>query len=312
MDAEYSDCGWPYAWRMSSQAVTAVLVNYNSGQRLGPLLDVLEPQVASVVIVDNASSDGSLAAAEGRSRVKIIRNAKNRGFAAAVNQGSQVARGEWLLLVNPDTHLGSSDVATLLGSVPPDVVAVAPLQVDERGRPLSETGGYKPSLPRYLVWAVLPTRFHGRWGPWLAPPFPDRDIDLDWVSGALLALRREEFLRLGGFDERFFLYHEDVDFGRRAREKGLRVLCRPSVRLHHEVAHGEPHRRVLSGLRSTESLALQFSGWRRRVLGLVLGAGYGVRAALGSGTTRAVARAALPHCLTLISGRIPAKAGHGI
>src|SRR5712692_5079707 len=285
----------------------AVIVNYNSGSRLGPLLDALQPEVASIAVVDNASSDDSLRAAEGRRIVTIIRNDTNRGFAAAANQGAASGTADWLLFVNPDTHLESGQVTGLLAEVPADVAAIAPLQVDEEGRARSETGGYEPTLSRYLVWAVLPVRFHRAMGPWLAPPFPATDTSLAWVSGALLGIRRRVFLELRAFDERFFLYHEDVDFCRRARRSGYRILCRPSVRLHHEVAHGEPARRIPSGLRSIESLALDFAGWRRRALGVALALGFGLRAVFASGTTRQLARAALPHCMLLIEGRLPAR-----
>jgi N-acetylglucosaminyl-diphospho-decaprenol L-rhamnosyltransferase len=289
---------------------TAVLVNHNSGDRLGPLADAVLAEVPELIVVDNASKDGSLQSIDGRAGVHILRNEDNVGFAAAVNRGALEGERPWLLLVNPDIHLRPDDIRTLLQRVPDDVAAVAPLQVDERGHPRAETGGYDSTLPRYLVWAVVPTRFHGRFGPWLAPPWPEHDQEMDWASGALLGVRRSVFERMGGFDERYFLYHEDVDFGRRARSAGYRILCRPAVRLHHEVAHGEPSRRVNSTLRSIESLSLDpnFTGLRRRGLGLVLGLGYGLRAILGGPTTKACARAALPFCRDLIRGRLPGRA----
>jgi GT2 family glycosyltransferase len=286
---------------------TAIIVIHDDGDRLTALLDVLEREVRDVVVVDNASSDGSIGAVEGRDGVTVIRNDSNRGFGAAVNRGSKDASSQWLLLVNPDVHLERGQVSTLLQDLPVDVAEVAPLQVDEHDRPRVETGGYEPSLARYLVWAVVPARWHRRSGPWLSAPFPTRDADVDWLSGALLGIRREVFDRLDGFDERFFMYHEDVDFARRARAAGYRAVCRPAVRLHHEVAHGDPDRRVRSGLRSIESLALDFPGWRRRALGLVLGLGYGLRSVLGSGTQQALARGVLPHCVTLIRGDLPVR-----
>src|SRR5437870_2295228 len=134
---------------------TAIIVNYNSGRRLGPLLDLVEPEVTDVVVVDNASTDGSVEPAEGRRHVRILRNRTNRGFAAATNQGAQGASTEWLLFVNPDVHLRPGDIRTLLSGVPADVAEVAPLQVDEHDTPKVETGGYQPSLFRYLGWALI-------------------------------------------------------------------------------------------------------------------------------------------------------------
>jgi GT2 family glycosyltransferase len=286
---------------------TSVIVNYNSGSRLGPLLTDLEREVEAIVVVDNASTDGSLEAAESRRKVTIVRNDSNRGFAAAANQGAACAATAWVLFTNPDIHLTPGDVTALLCDVPGSVAAIAPLQVDERDRPKVETGGYQPTLGRYLLWAIVPVRYHRRWGPWLAPPFPTEDAELDWVSGALLAIRRDVFESVGRFDERFFLYHEDVDFCRRARRAGYRILTRPSVHLYHEVAHGDPARRVSSGLRSVESLALTFHGWRRRALGLILFLGYGLRATLSAGVARDLARAVIPHSVELIKGNLPAR-----
>ncbi len=286
---------------------TAVIVIHDDGERLIPLLDVLQAEVAAVVVVDNASTDGSIEALAGRGGVTIHRNPENRGFAAAVNQGARAASTEWLVLVNPDVHLRAGQVSALLAGLPPDVAAAAPLQVDERGRPRVETGGYEPTLRRYLVWALVPAKYHGRRGPWLSRPFPEDDVELDWLSGALLGIRRPVLESLGFLDERFFMYHEDVDFGRRARAAGYRLLCRPAIRLHHEVAHGDPGRRVRSGKRSIESLAQDFPGWRRRALGLVLGIGYGLRAVLGSGAQKALAKGALAHCITLVRGKLPVR-----
>jgi N-acetylglucosaminyl-diphospho-decaprenol L-rhamnosyltransferase len=287
---------------------TAVILIHNDGGLLGPLLDILLHEVRDVVVVDNASTDGSSAAVEGRDRVTLIRNERNAGFAAGVNLGAQRATGAWLLLVNPDVHLRQGQVGALLTGVPGDVAEVAPLQVDAEGRPRAETGGYEPTLWRYLVWALLPARYHGRFGPWLAPPFPASDTEVDWLSGALLGIRRDVFERLGGFDERFFMYHEDIDLARRARAAGCRVVCRPSVRLRHDVASGESARRIRSGKLSIESLAIDCPGLRRRILGAILGLGYGLRAVLASGTTRDLARAVLPYCAELMRGRVPPRA----
>src|SRR5947208_13757928 len=89
------------------QRALAVVVNYNSGKRLGPLLDVLEPEVRHVVVVDNASRDGSQKPAENRERTTLIQNEKNLGFAAAVNQGALLCGEEydWVVLVQDDARL---------------------------------------------------------------------------------------------------------------------------------------------------------------------------------------------------------------
>jgi len=277
---------------------SVVIVNYNSGDRLGRLLDPLAGFVRDVRVVDNASDDGSGGAAN-RDGVTIIRNPGNAGFAAAANQGAGGATAEWLVFLNPDVHPVPGDLAALLRDVPPDVGAVAPLQLDERGHPRPESGGHAPSIGRFAAWAVLPRAWRGNLGPWLAAPFPQADIDLAWVSGAALAVRREDFESLGGFDERFFLYQEDVDLCARLRGRGRRVLCRGHVRIFHEVADGDPRRRAEGTARFVAALGMQFRGWRRRILGLELLLGFGLRAVTG----RADARAALAPSRALLSRR---------
>jgi N-acetylglucosaminyl-diphospho-decaprenol L-rhamnosyltransferase len=292
------------------QRALAVVVNYNSGDRLGPLLDVLEPEVRQVVVVDNASRDGSQEPAKGRVKTVFIQNDKNRGFAAAVNQGSLLAtdEDEWIVLVNDDAHVRSGEMSELLKGVPQDVAVVAAMQVTHQDHPLSESGGYDPSLLRFLVWAFVPIYLHYRFGPWVSYPFPKGDTELDWVSGAMLGIRRGPYFELGMLDEKYWMYVEDVDFCRKARKAGYRVLHRESVHLIHEVAQGDRERRILSGLRSVESMALDFPGWRLRAFGGVLGMGYVLRAGFArKATERALARRCLSHSTELMKGKFPER-----
>ena len=284
---------------------TAVVINHDDGPRLGPLLDLLTDEVERIVVVDNASSDGSERQAQDRPRVTLLRNDRNLGFAAAVNQGAGLAQGSWLVLVNPDAHLQPGDIARLVDGLPGDVAAAAPLQVDEHRVAKPESGGYDPTVLRYLLWAVLPVRFHGRFGPWLAKPSGEGDVAMDWVSGALLAIRRDAFERVGRLDDRFFLYHEDVELGRRLRRAGYRVVLRQSQLLYHEVADGEHDRRIRQALLGLDSVAIDFEGWRRPFLGAALTLGFSLRAVAASGTSRTLARAALPSCLRMILGLRP-------
>jgi len=288
-----------------------VVVNYNSGDRLGPLLDVLEPEVREVVVVDNASRDGSQEAAKGRAKTVFVQNDKNKGFAAAVNQGAQLEvtnDDDWIVLVNDDAHVRPGEMSELLKNVADDVAVIAAMQVDFHDKPLSESGGYDPAIWRYLVWSFVPVYLHYRFGPWISRPFPKGDTDLDWVSGAMLGIRRGPYFELGMLDEKYWMYVEDVDFCRKARTAGYRVIHRESVHLIHEVAAGDRERRILSGLRSVESLALDFPGWRLRALGFVLAMGYVLRSTFArKAKERALARRCLHHCVELMKGRFPER-----
>lgn len=284
-----------------SAEVTAVVVNYNSGERLQKLLKRLSEEVGAVVVVDNASSDGS-ASGPSLPSVSTIHNESNAGFAAAANKGAAKATSSWILFINPDVHPSAGQVAELVDGVDGSTAVVAPLQVDGPGGPLQESGGYRPGLGRFLLWSVIPGSMHGKLGPWLAPPFPTADTDIPWVSGAMMAVRREVFETAGGFDERFFLFLEDVDLCRRIGTLGHRVVLRGSIRVQHEVGQGDPARRRGAMGHYVESLGIMFNDWRRKVLALTLLLGFGIRSTLAAEPARSSARAALRPSAKLLLG----------
>jgi GT2 family glycosyltransferase len=295
------------------ERVTVVIVNFESGDRLASLLRSLQSDDdTNVIVVDNHSQDDSASPAGDHAvwaGVEFIRNDRNIGFAAAANQGAAAAgaaASEWLLFLNPDTEIAPGFMHDLVSGVEPGVGAIAPLQQDREGRLLSESGGYHPSLKRFGVWAVLPSSAWGDRGPWISPSHlaaGSGDIDLDWVSGAAMAVRREAFDRLHGFDDRFFLFQEDVDLGKRLRTAGYRIVLRTSLRVRHEVGQAdEGLRAAVRGREFVRSLSAGFDGWQRRKLGAILTFGFAWRG-LRAGPRGATARAAAAQSLRLWLGR---------
>lgn len=286
---------------------TIVIVNFDSGNRLPRLLERLERESARIVVVDNASTDGSQSAAQNRAGIDLIRNPLNLGFATAANQGAAITASGWLIFANPDTHPQPGVVSKLIDHVPDDVAIVAPVQVDDKGKALSETGGHRPSLVRYAIWAVLPLRIRKDRGPWLTPPFPQVDFFPAWVSGSFMAVRREVFERVYGFDERYFLYQEDVDLCQRVTTAGYRVMCRGWVRVHHEVGQDDPARRAQANAHSVAPLAARFeTPPARRALGLILTVGFALRSF--SPRNGRSARAAMPAARALLKTGRPEDA----
>lgn len=269
-----------------------VLVDHDADHHLRDRLDALAGAASEVVVVDNASTDDSWRDAQ-RPGVTLIREPENRGFAEGANQGASGASTDWIVFCNPDAALDAALLTALLTEVPQGVGIIAPIQTDARGRPRPESGGYDLTLPRLLAWAMLPQKVRKDRGPWLAAPFPSSDVDVPWVSGAVLAIRRELFERLGGFDERFFLYLEDADLCRRARHLGARVVCRGGVSVRHDPSQGEPQRRAAALRSSTEAHLRWFSGGRRVGAAIILAVGYGLRALSGTPGAAPAARTAL-------------------
>jgi len=191
-----------------------------------------------VIIVDNASTDGSVAMVRTEfPDVRLIVNSGNPGFAAANNQGIAVAQGRYVLLLNPDTEVVGDALATMVAFADdhPDVGVVGP-------QLLNPDGSVQSSRRRF---PTLATAFFE--STWLQPYAPRRllerycvldrpdgaVLDVDWVKGAALMARRKAIEQVGRMDERFFMYSEELDWCRRFREAGWRVVYLPAAQIVH-------------------------------------------------------------------------------
>jgi GT2 family glycosyltransferase len=187
--------------------VTVVMLTYNrwdlTRQALSLLAEVTEPRY-EVVIVDNASTDGTLDELKRVHGAKILRNPRNLGFGPANNQGAAIARGRYLLLLNSDAWVRPGWLAPLveIAEGDPSVAAVAPKLLYPDGR-LQEAGS--------IVWRDARVRNYGDGEVASRPEYLFRRT-VDYASAACLLVRRSAFIGLGGFDPRFApMYCEDVD-----------------------------------------------------------------------------------------------------
>lgn len=224
--------------------ISVVIVNYNSWPDVSRLVTALAdlPEVRAgdgeVVVVDNASDD-PVPAELGRPRagVRLVLRGENGGFAAGVNAGWREARGRWLLLVNPDVVAGPD----LLGRV---LARLGPIEARGAGAPGivgfglrnpdgSRQGsvGAEPSLARAVVEPFLPRSRRKYKSGWRTRPGP-----VPWVTGACMLVDATVLAELGGMDEDFFLYYEEVALCRAARDRGRTVEYDPTV----EVVHARP------------------------------------------------------------------------
>ncbi|MFO0707244.1 MAG: glycosyltransferase family 2 protein [Nitrospira sp.] len=219
--------------------LTIALISYNTRELLLACLRSIEETSADVayevIVVDNASSDGSAAAvSDAYPQVRVIANRGNVGYAAACNQTAGSARGRYLLLLNSDTVMKPGTLRSMVDCMDaqPDVGALSCLQRDEQGRAVQSCFPF-PSIRDHIVHAeVLPRVIRGLAG---AAPVMDatQSQDVDWANGACLMLRKEVFERVGGMDERFFMYFEDVDLCRRIHQFGYRVRHVADVEIVH-------------------------------------------------------------------------------
>ncbi|MGV6872448.1 glycosyltransferase family 2 protein [Pseudochelatococcus sp. B33] len=187
-------------------AVEAVVVSFESAGVLPACLAALTREGAAVIVVDNASTDGSAELAENRG-ARVIRNARNEGYGRANNVGMRAARRPLVLICNPDAELEEGALAELLRAAEayPDAALLAPRIVERDGRFFFQ---FRSLLSPYLP------------NPSGVRRFPEGDCCAPFLSGAVLLARRDALLSIGGFDDNIFLFFEDDDLCRRVIDAG--------------------------------------------------------------------------------------------
>jgi N-acetylglucosaminyl-diphospho-decaprenol L-rhamnosyltransferase len=225
------------------KATGAVIVTYNSEAEIGACLDSVLPRAGQVVVVDNASSDGTLNEVRRRLGVMLIANADNRGFAAGVNQGIGALDSRFVLLLNPDARLLTGAEPLVEACDEAQVGAAAGRLVDGLDRPQAGFSVRRFPTPLSLSFEVL-----GLNRIWRRNPVNRRyrclDLDLEagaeveQPAGAFLMIRRDAWQAVGGFDEGFRpVWFEDVDFLKRLRDGGYVVRYVPSAVARHRGGH---------------------------------------------------------------------------
>ena len=226
-----------------SDTISAVIVNYNAGSLLRGCVESLLacPLDIKIVVVDNASHDGSLDGLPESPRIRVIRNPTNVGFAAACNVGMQASSAPFFLFLNPDCCFEPGAVATLLAALQSGerVGMVGGFLVNEDG---SEQGGGRRAVPtpwRSFVRAFGLQRFADRWPKLFydfhlhKQPLPDEPIEVEAISGACMLVKREVGEEVGSWDERYFLHCEDLDWCMRLRQNRWKILFVPDARINH-------------------------------------------------------------------------------
>lgn len=207
-----------------------------------------------VIVVDNGSADGTAEAVAARfPAARVIRSERNLGYAGAGNLGLRAAQGRIRLLLNSDVFAPPAALRGLAKTLAqnPDIGAISPGLRTPAGEAQPFAFGDDPTLG-YLLrrgWRALrrKTPLHN----WAV----DRPLDVDWVSGACLAVRAEVVGRVGLLDERFFLYFEDNDWCLRIRRAGWRVVYDPRWQVTHLGGASQPERRAANRIYRQSLLA---------------------------------------------------------
>jgi N-acetylglucosaminyl-diphospho-decaprenol L-rhamnosyltransferase len=220
--------------------VTAAIVNFNTRDQLARCLDSLQHEgLRHIVVVDNASTDDSVAVAGRYSSVQVIANTTNVGYGAAANQAISVANGRFVLLLNADTEVrrGSVSVLAKYLETHPEVAIAAP-----RLRYADDTFQYSCfPFPGTFGWLLEnePLSLWTRHVPFARERSvtfrtSDEPRAVPWALGAALLLRRDQVLEAGGFEESYFMYFEEVDLSYRLAGAGWSTHVVPAAVVMHE------------------------------------------------------------------------------
>jgi N-acetylglucosaminyl-diphospho-decaprenol L-rhamnosyltransferase len=218
-----------------SPDIDVVIVSHNSAHVIGDLLDslpaALDGLTADVIVVDNASADGTRDLVAAREDCRLVRSA-NVGYAAAINRGAREGSGAGaILIMNPDVRLHPASVPPMLRALDSPNTGIVVPQLRSAGGHLEPSLRRRPTLPRALGlertgFPVFAERINQP-GAYLRPH------PVDWAQGAVVLMSRACFEALEGWDESYFLYSEEVDVSLRASDAGLLTRYEPaSVAVH--------------------------------------------------------------------------------
>lgn len=274
---------------MNDFDLSIIVVNYNTKEMtqdcLTSILENTRGLNYEIILIDNGSSDGSAAhfnnffsspRRESAPAFKIIKNNTNLGFSKANNQGLKIASGRAILLLNSDTKICDNAIGEAVKKLKSaDILTVNIKSEDGKNQ---QAGGFGPTLFNLCCWAFffddLPL-FNKLIKPYQISDlhFFDRDENVDWVMGAFFLMKKEVVSRIGLLDENIFMYGEEMEYCRRARNAGykIRYYAAPSI-IHYGRGSSESGEGAIIG----EYRALRYffrkyeSGWQNLILKVII------------------------------------------
>jgi GT2 family glycosyltransferase len=256
--------------------LSIIIVSWNVKDDLLRCLASLEENPPSEsfeqIVIDNMSTDGTAdAVRQEYPEVAIIENQKNKGFAVANNQGIKVSSGQYILLLNPDTIVHAQALDVLVGFLDdnPDVgvcgakllYADGSVQASVRRFP-----SFRAVLYRHTVFRLLRI-FRADYRRWSMKDFDyDRQMDVDQVMGSAMVVRRSVIEQVGGMDESFFMYYEEVDLCYRIKQAGWRIVFLPDAVITHLSGCSAKQIRLKRRIMMLKSMMVFFRKHRNRFI----------------------------------------------
>lgn len=215
-----------------------IILTYNSSSYIKELLDSIidilkheiENEKVEILVFDNASKDNTLQIVhQYEEKVRVEVSSENLGYAKGINKAASLSKGEYLVVVNPDAKMVKFDHASILQEFDNDknLIAVGLTIENFEGVPEKNCGNFFNPLSFTLYALGLEELIHLRF-------VPAKKMLVDFVSGGFIIFRKSLFLELGGYDEDYFMYVEDMDIGKRAAKKGYSIEYIPQGKILHK------------------------------------------------------------------------------
>lgn len=215
-------------------AYVVVTVAYRSRPLLKAMLERIAPPTPIIVVDNSADHEDITDLVHARPMTTYIDAGGNIGFGAACNLAASVASQPFMAFVNPDADVDVAVLDRLVDKISSDsrCSSAGPLLVEAAGRASAGSGGWLPTPLRAVVHATGLFRVLPESGIWLGR-HTNAVLDVEWIAGTCLVIVTDVFRQLGGFAPRYFLYQEDMDLGRRLRERGYRQIVVGDLRVRH-------------------------------------------------------------------------------
>jgi len=223
-----------------------VIINWNSGNQLKECIDSVNKAIQTnyklnkIVVVDNASTDYSLKLLDkNQENLKIIKNNENLGFGKACNQGAKDLKSDFILFLNPDMLVFEDTFLNLFKYIEKrdsSNIGIYGVQLVDENDKIQRNCARLPKLSTFIIRSLGLNKL----SPTLFKSYTMEDWnhldtrEVDQVMGAFFMIRRDLFVELNGFDERFFVYYEELDLSKRVKDKGYKTLFVSEAKAYHK------------------------------------------------------------------------------
>jgi GT2 family glycosyltransferase len=216
--------------------VSIIIVNFNTRKMTLDCIDLIKKHTLNlkyeIIVVDNASNDGSAESLRKRKDIIFVESKENGGFTKGNNMGIKKGKGKYILLLNSDIILQENSIKSMFDWMEDNKdVAVSGCKLLNTDKTIQSNGGYFPTLWKVFLWGTFLDDLPGVDNLGSYHPhssfYKNQRTDIDWVTGAFFFIRREVLDKVGLLDERFFMYVEELELCYRIKKSGWKIAYTP-------------------------------------------------------------------------------------